>query len=154
MSDPEIAKFFVNATINIMQTMAGMSPLPGPVYVKTNANTFKGDVSAIVGVTGAKRGTIAVSFNKASAIELVRGMLGDDIQDVLSDMQDAVGELVNMISGQARAALAEHGIVMQGSTPSVILGSSHLVHHANTAQVVAVPFKTEAGEFTVEFCFT
>lgn len=151
LSDIDIAKSFIKATTDILSTMAGIEAKPGGPYVKKSA-VAKGDVSAIVGVTGPKRGTIAVSFTEACAVALVRGMLGDDIQDLMQDTQDAVGEVANMVSGQARANLAAKGLALQGATPTVIIGKNHMISHTTTSPVMAIPFSTPAGEFTVEFC--
>ena len=151
LSDIDIAKSFIKATTDILSTMASIEAKPGVPYVKKSA-VAKGDVSAIVGVTGPKRGTIAVSFTEACAVALVRGMLGDDIQDLMQDTQDAVGEVANMVSGQARANLAAKGLTLQGATPTVIIGKNHTISHTTTSPVMAIPFSTPAGEFTVEFC--
>lgn len=151
MREVEIAKHFVQATTNILTTMAGMTASPGKPFVKKDQEAH-GDISAIIGVTGPKNGTIAVSFPVDSATALVMGMLGDDIVDMEQDMQDAVGELANMISGQARASLAEEGLVLQGSTPSVVVGKGHTIHHVTKASVMVIPFSTVGGDFTVEFC--
>ncbi len=151
-SGVEIAKPFIKATVDILDTMAGLKATPGTPYVKKN-NIAKGDVSALVGVSGDRTGTIAVSFTKPCAIALLRGMLGDDIQDLLSDLQDAVGEIANMISGQARAGMVELGLTLQGSTPTVIVGDNHMLRHISSSPVMAIPFSSAAGEFTVEFCF-
>ncbi|MDL2271995.1 chemotaxis protein CheX [Desulfovibrio sp. OttesenSCG-928-I05] len=151
LSDIEIAKAFITATTNILSTMAGIEAKHGVPYVK-KGNVAAGDVSAIVGVTGPKRGTIAVSFSQACAVAMVRGMLGDDIEDIIQDTQDAVGEITNMVSGQARASLAEKGLVLQGATPSVIMGKNHVISHMTSSPVMAIPFGTESGAFTVEFC--
>jgi len=148
----EVAKPFVQATIHVMSTMAGITPKPGAPYVKKN-EAAQGDVSAIVGITGDKAGSISVTFTKKCAIALVRGMLGDDIQDIVQDTKDAVGEITNMISGQARSGLAEIGLVFQGSTPSVIMGDNHTIGHVTKGPVMAIPFTTDVGDFTVEFCF-
>lgn len=148
----EIAKPFVQATIHVLSCMAGLTPTPGAPYVKKNS-VAQGDVSAIVGITGDKAGSISVTFSKACAIALVRGMLGEDIQDILQDTKDAVGEITNMISGQARGGLSEMGMNFQGSTPSVIMGDNHTLSHITKGPVVAIPFQTEHGEFTLEFSF-
>lgn len=146
----EIAKPFIQATIHVLSTMASITPTPGTPYVK-KSDVAQGDVSAIVGITGDKAGTISVTFTKSCAIGLVRGMLGDDIQDILQDTKDAVGEITNMISGQARSGLSEMGMNFQGSTPSVIMGDNHTISHITKGQVVAIPFTSNVGEFTVEF---
>lgn len=151
MRDVEIAKHFVKAATTILATMASMSAMPGKPFVKKNQEA-DGDISAIIGVTGPKNGTICVSFTEESAAALVAGMLGDDIKDLAEDIQDAVGELANMISGQARATLSGEGLVLQGSTPSVVVGKGHKIHHITKAVVMAIPFTTPGGDFTVEFC--
>ena len=152
MDNTAVAKTFVSATVNVLSTMANIKPVAGKPFVKTDMVAL-GDVTAIIGITGDKRGSIAVTFTKASAIAVVRGMLGDDIQDVMQDTRDTVGEVTNMISGQARAKLAEDGISLQGATPTIIFGDKHTVTHLTTAPVVAIPFNINADEFIVEFCF-
>lgn len=151
MRDVEIAKHFVKATTTILSTMASITAAPGRPFVKKDQEA-DGDISAIIGVTGPRNGTVSVSFTEESAAALVTGMLGDDIEDMEQDMQDAVGEVANMISGQARATLAEEGLVLQGSTPSVVVGKGHKIHHITKAVVMAIPFTTAGGGFTVEFC--
>ena len=152
LSNAEIARPFIKAIIAILGTMAGLPATAGKPYIKKD-NVATGDVSAIVGVTGDKTGTISVSFTRPCAVALVKGMLGDDIQDILQDTQDAVGEIANMVSGQARAGIRDMGIALQGSTPTVIVGDGHIIRHISNAPIVAIPFTSEAGEFTVEFCF-
>ncbi|MDR2124822.1 MAG: chemotaxis protein CheX [Desulfovibrio sp.] len=150
--DIETAKDFIRATLDVLKTMAFLEAKAGTPYVKKD-RTAEGDVSAIIGVTGDRTGTISVSFSRACALALVRGMLGDSVEDIVQDTRDAVGELANMVSGQARASLAARGIVMQGSTPSVIMGVGHHISHQSGRPVMAIPFSAESGEFTVEFCF-
>ncbi|WP_243358156.1 chemotaxis protein CheX [Fundidesulfovibrio terrae] len=151
-TDAEIAKPFVQATKHVLSTMAMIDPTPGKPYVKKN-DAAAGDVSAVVGLTGDKRGSISLSFSKKCAVAIVKNMLGDDIQDIVQDAKDAVGEITNMISGQARAGLAQMGLTMQASTPTVIFGDNHTISHVSSGPVVAIPFTSEHGDFTVEFCF-
>lgn len=152
MDNIAVAKSFITATVNVLSTMASIKPVAGKPFVKNDAVGL-GDVSALVGLTGDKRGSVAVTFPKATAIAVVRGLLGDDIQDIINDTKDTVGEICNMISGQARAHLAEAGISMQGSTPSIIFGDNHSISHMSSSAVVAIPFTSPAGDFIVEFCF-
>ena len=149
----EIAKPFITATVEVLSMMAGMIVTPQKPYVKKGLMA-EGDISAIVGVTGTYQGTISISFPKACAIAVVKGMLGDDIEDIIHDSRDAVGEVCNMISGQARAALGSKGVSLRGSTPSVIVGDKHLISHATGVPVVAIPFSTGSGDFTLEFCLS
>ena len=151
-TDADIAKPFVQATKHVLSTMAMIDPRPGKPYVK-KTNAAAGDVSAIVGLTGDKHGSISLSFTKQCAVGIVKNMLGDDVQDIIQDAKDAVGEITNMISGQARAGLTQIGLTLQASTPTIIFGDNHTVSHVSSGPVIAIPFTTEHGEFTVEFCF-
>ena len=148
-SNIALARPFVQATVNVLSAMAGITAEAGAPFFKKD-NTARGDVSAIVGVTGAKNGAVALSFSQSCAIAVVRGMLGDDIEDILADTRDAVGEITNMISGQARASLAEMGLVLQGSTPSIVFGDRHTLSFPGKAAIIAIPFSTEHGDFTLE----
>jgi chemotaxis protein CheX len=151
-SDADLAKPFVQATKHVLSTMAMLDPTPGKPFVK-KTTLASGDVSAIVGLTGDKTGSISISFSKKCAVAIVKNMLGDDIQDIMQDAKDAVGEITNMISGQARAGLAQMGLAMQASTPTIIFGDNHTVSHITSGPVIAIPFTTPNGDFTVEFCF-
>jgi chemotaxis protein CheX len=150
--DVELAKPFIKAAVSVLSTMAMITPTVGKPFVKKN-NLAQGDVTGLVGMTGQKKGSVSLSFSKACAVAIVKNMLGDDIQDIINDVKDAVGEITNMISGQARAGLAEQGLVLQGSTPTVIMGDNHTISHIAKTPIMAIPFSTDKGEFTIEFCF-
>ena len=152
LTDAELAKPFVFATKHVLSTMAQLDPVAGKPYVK-KTNAASGDVSAVVGVTGQKKGSISISFSKACAIAIVKNMLGDDVKDIIADAKDAVGEITNMISGQARAGLSKIGMNLQASTPTLVFGNGHTISHTSHGPVIAIPFTTEYGDFTLEFCF-
>ncbi|NLY40211.1 MAG: chemotaxis protein CheX [Desulfovibrionales bacterium] len=150
--DPALAKPFIKATKDVLSAMAALDIVPGAPYVKKD-NIAQGDVSAVIGITGDKSGTFSISFDRKTAIHVVKQMLGDAVEDIMRDVQDAVGEISNMISGQARAGLSEMGMKLQGSTPSVIMGDNHTIAHMTSTLAMAIPFTCEAGTFTLEFCF-
>jgi chemotaxis protein CheX len=150
--DPSLAKPFIKATKDVLSAMAALEVSAGTPYVKKD-KTARGDVSAVIGITGDKQGTFSISFDRKTAVHIVKQMLGDDIEDILQDVQDAMGEITNMISGQARVGLVDMGLKLQGSTPSVIMGDGHTIAHMTSAVAIAIPFSCEAGTFTLEFCF-
>ncbi len=146
----EMAKPFIKATTDILSMMAMVTPTPGKPFVK-KTNVAHGDVTGIVGFTGDMNGSVSISFDKSCAIQVVKNMLGDDIQDLLQDVKDAVGEITNMVSGQARAGLNEMGHKLSGSTPTVIMGDNHTIAHVTSGPIMAIPFTTDHGDFTIEF---
>jgi chemotaxis protein CheX len=148
----ELAKPFIKAAVDVLTTMAFIKPEVGKPYVKKDT-VAAGDVSGMVGVTGEKNGSVSLTFSKGCAVAIVKNMLGDEIDDIMQDVKDAVGELTNMISGQARAGLAEKGLVFEGSTPTVVMGDGHTISHMSKSPIMAIPFTTPNGDFTIEFCF-
>jgi chemotaxis protein CheX len=151
----DIANHFVDATATVLHTMAGLSVAPGKFFVKHDKKAL-GAITAIIGVSGERIGTIAVSFSRGSAAALVRGMLGDDVEDLEQDMRDAVGEVTNMISGQARAGIAQAGVSLQASTPTLVVGNKDEVEieHRTQAPVIVIPFTMPDSSFAVEFCLS
>ncbi len=132
--------------------MAFMTVSAGKPYVKKD-NTAVGDVTGILGLTGVAHGTIAVTFEEKCILTVVSNMLGETMDQLNEDIADAVGELTNMISGQARKELDEIGKVFKAAIPSVITGRNHTIRHYVDGAKIAIPFKTNGGEFTIEVCF-
>lgn len=149
---PELAKPFINATRHVLSSTAALDVMAGTPYVKEGGKA-SGSVSALIGITGDKCGTFAISFERNTAVYIVRQMLGDAIEDIVRDVQDAMGEITNMISGHARLGLVDMGLKLQGSTPSVIMGDNHTISFGRSSRAIAIPFSCQAGCFTLEFSF-
>ncbi len=150
--DVKLVNPFINATINVLETMAFVKVTAGRPYVKQD-NTAVGDVTGVLGLTGVAHGTIAVTFEEKCILKVVSNMFGEEMESLNEDIADAVGELTNMISGQARRELDEIGKVFKAAIPSVITGKNHTIRHYSDGPKIAIPFKTDGGEFTIEVCF-
>lgn len=150
--DVRLVNPFINATINVLETMAFMTVTAGKPYLKTD-NVAVGDVSGILGLTGIANGTIAVTFEEKCILAVVSNMFGETMNELNNEIADAVGELTNMISGQARRELGEMGKVFKAAIPSVIMGRNHSITHYTEGPRIAIPFSTDNGEFTIEVCF-
>lgn len=125
--DALLVNAVTHSTQQVLTTMCGLSV--GLVDV-SGAVDFepKGDVSAIIGITGKKgEGMFSISFPKDVATLIISKLLSIELDQLsLPDMLDGVGEMVNMISGNTKTALAtstnEH---YQLSLPTVISGANH-----------------------------
>ncbi len=150
--DANIINPFINATLNVLGTMASVNAKPGKPYLKKDT-VAKGDVSGVIGLTGDTNGTISVTFDEGSILKIVSNMFGEEMNTVDNEIADAVGELTNMISGQARKELEEKGRVFHAAIPSVITGKGHQIIHITNGPNIAIPFETDDGAFTIEVCF-
>ena len=149
--DANLINPFIDATLNVLGTMASTRARAGKPYIKKD-KVARGDVTGVIGLTGEARGTISVSFSEKSILAIVSNMFGEEIKELNEEINDAVGELSNMISGQARKMLEDLGKTLHGAILSVIMGKNHTLTHMTTSPVIAIPFSTDNGDFTIEVC--
>jgi chemotaxis protein CheX len=147
--DKKIINPFINATLNVLETMAFIKSESGKPYLKKD-DIVQGDVSGVVGFTGETNGTVFITFDESSILKIVSNMFGEKITEINNEITDAVGELTNMISGQARKELEEVGEVFHGAIPSVVTGKNHELISLTKGPKIAIPFKTDFGSFTIE----
>lgn len=149
----EIIRPFLDSTVHVLGTMAFTKAKAGKPFVKGD-NKAIGDVSGIIGITGDHEGSLSISFSAKCICHIVSNMFGESIIEVNRDVEDAVGELTNMISGDARRVLEGNGVQLKAAIPTVISGPGHSVSHFLKGAVVAIPFATDGGDFTVEVCLS
>ena len=145
---------FLNAAMNVTKTMSSVDLiLGGTPYLKEN-HVAQGDVTGIIGLTGDAKGSLAVSFNFRLVKTIMSNMLGEEIHELTDDAKDVVGELTNMISGDARSRLqGETGIDIRAAIPTVVAGENHTIKHITEDKILAIPFKSEGGgRASIELC--
>jgi len=149
--DVTLVNPFISATVKVLETMASTKVNPGKPFLKKD-KIARGDVTGIIGITGEANGTISVTFDEGSILGIVSKMFGEELKEMNAEISDAVGELTNMISGQARRKLEENGREFQAAIPSVVTGKDHEINHITSGPIVAIPFTTDGGKFTIEIC--
>ena len=150
--DAKIINPFLEAAMNVLKTMAMIEAAPGKPFLKKN-DTAMGDVSGIIGITGAAQGSMSISFESPCICSVVTNLFGVSVSEINDEVKDAVGEMTNMICGDARRRLEGAGISLQAGTPTVVAGKDHSITHIHTGPCLAVPFKTEKGKFVLEVAF-
>lgn len=151
--DVRLINPFLLAAIHVIKTMTNVEPKPGKPFVKKDRLPL-GDVSAVIGIAGDARGSMALSFTESCIKAIVQNLLQMEVTRIDEEVEDAVGELTNMICGDARGRLNEDGFSLQASIPTVIVGKDHRIRHINDGPHLAIPFETPYGGFTVEVAFS
>ena len=141
---------FVQAVENVFDTMLHLTVQAGAPSVKSSGQPSY-DVSGIVSMAGDVEGAVVLSFPTTTAERVVSLFTGAELDQTHADFADAVGELVNMISGNAKAKF--EGKQVDISCPSVIVGAGHVVFNAKDMTGVLIPFTCEVGDFAVEVAF-
>jgi len=150
--DVRLINPFIKATTDVLEIMAFVKVEAGTPYLKSDT-LAKGDVTGVIGLTGVTNGTISVTFQEECILNIVSNMFGEQMEELDSEIIDAVGELTNMISGQARKKLEAEGKVFKAAIPSVITGKNHSITHYTKGPRIAIPFFVGESNFTIEVCF-
>lgn len=143
---------FIKAVIEVIKIMAFVKVKASKPYLKKD-DLATGDVSSIVGMTGQSSGTFSLSFDEQSILLIASKMFGEELTQLDRDVNEVVGEIANMVSGQARRDLETVGLLLDGAIPSVFGGKNHNILHFSDGPKIAIPFTAEKGKFTLEVCF-
>jgi len=144
--DPKLIVPFVNAVRSVFSTMVGVQTTVQRPHLKIQpCPTY--DVSSIIGFSGDLTGCVVVSFQKDAAIKLVSAFAGNPIDPNSPDFADAVGELANMIAGNAKKYLGNCASI---TVPSVIIGTGHTIARLSGVPCIVIPCTTPVGDFAVE----
>jgi len=144
--DANLVVAFVKAGKNVWSTMAAVEATVGKPYLKQDDRPGH-DVSGMVGFSGEVAGNVVVSFSEQTARKVVEAFCGMPMETNSEDFADAIGELCNMIAGNAKK---DFGLNASIGIPSVIIGPSHTVARLRDVPCVAIPCTCGAGDFSVE----
>lgn len=141
---------FVKSVQNVFETMLQLPVQIGqPSLKKAGEASF--DVSGIISMTGDVDGSVVLSFPTAVAERVVSLFTGSDMAHTHEDFADAVGELVNMVSGGAKAQFVGKRVTI--GCPSVVIGPDHTVYGRKDVVCILLPCITDVGDFSVEVAF-
>lgn len=144
--DASYIKPFMESTKAVFSTMFMMEVAFGRPHSVESAARF--DVSGIVGMSGDVAGSIVVGLPLDVATSIVARLFGAELAAASDDFSDAIGELVNMISGAAKARFIDRNVSI--SCPSVVVGPGHTVRRPRYTQTVSIPCTTSFGAFSID----
>ena len=151
--DVKLINPVLETMINVLSTMANVQPDVGKPSLKQD-EVARGEVTGIMSMLSPQvRGSLAITFTKPVIIDIVRRMLGEDIQEIDDTARDLTGEMANMVVGGAKNLFAAQGYDFNMSTPQILFGKDHMVHHSVSGKTLLLPFTTESGQFFIEMCF-
>ncbi|UXR64522.1 chemotaxis protein CheX [Bdellovibrio bacteriovorus] len=142
----------INAIIKATTHVLGQFGCPDVKMEKAGPKSpndpFMGEVSSVVEIRSqAFQGHLCISFDKGSFLEVVSTMLMEEQTELTSDNQDAVGEINNIIFGNAKAEISSYGV--QLTVPKVILGLGQSIPCPQGAAGMMIPFATGKGKFYI-----
>lgn len=145
---------FITSTVNVITTMAFVKINQDAPYINTNNNTT-GAVTGVIGLAGNDVvGSVIISFTAPAILEIVSGMLSEKFTEITPEVEDAVGEITNMITGGAKRILYDKGYKFNLALPTIVTGEKVNLNLKTKGPRVVVPFRLAASGalFTIEIC--
>lgn len=145
----EMVNPFITATINVFDTMAGLSVVKKEIYLKKEIAAGH-DISGIIGIAGNLTGFVAMSFPSSVALKITAAFLGEDKTTIDDDVIDTIGEVINMVVGSAKTIFAKQDMKYDLGLPSVVTGKDHTVNRPKDIMCIGVNFSLDGEVFCVE----
>ena len=137
---------FINAVKKLFNTMIDVPFKLGKPCLK-QGNVPEYEISGIIGLSGTVSGCVVINLSKEIALQLVSALISEEITELDDDCTDAIGEIANIIAGNAKTDFPSQGTSI--SVPSVVIGK-HKVSYPSGLPIIAIPCITDKGELVIE----
>jgi len=140
---------FIESVKELFRTMLGAELERGnPNVAGGGANPR--EVTALIGLSGHVRGTVAISFPVSTALKIASRLTGCENTILDETVFDTITELVNIVAGGAKAKLHRDGDPpTQLSLPTVVRGNHYSVEYPSQSVWIEIPFTSELGPFSL-----
>jgi len=147
MQEVDMARYIIDATKDVFSTMMVMEvedqyPMQEPV------NEFHCSITGMVGLAGSYTGILSIHCPQPLALKITSNMLGMEVEEVGDDVNDALGEIANMLGGHVKQVLSKGGSDLNLSIPTVISGETYTISSVNDDTVI-IPFQFQDEKFLV-----
>ncbi len=136
---------FINATKKVFKEFVGVDIAPGqPFLFRHDENRYNYDISGIIGIAGHTMGIVVISFPKLVALDMTSKVTGEKVTIFDDTVIDLVGEIVNIIAGNAKQGLEQYKLVI--SLPSIVKGVNHQISGVSGVPLIGIPFSSDKGD--------
>ena len=137
---------FLVAVQNVFDTMLSLPFKLGKAHIKDDPLPLY-EVSGIIGLSGDVTGSVVISLSRQIACQLASALSGENLTELNDDCIDAIGEITNMIAGNAKKDFpGDHNSL---SIPNVVIGR-HKVAYPKGTPIIALPCETSAGRLAID----
>lgn len=147
-TEEQLAGYVIAATQEVFSTMV-MMDVADEFPLKEPVSRFKCSITGMVGFAGTYSGVISIHCPVELALKITSNMLGIECDEVNEDLNDAIGEIANMLGGSVKQVLSKGGLDVKLSIPTVISGEDYTVNSLSDMDCVVIPFLVEEHKLLV-----
>lgn len=143
----EYVNSFYKAAKDVFQLLVDIEPQRGDLKVVEDLSSHM-DANVELGVVGDLNGTILFSFPKSMTLEMVKIMSGMEMDKIDNFASSALGEVANIIGGNALTLLAKHNYTCDIEPPQIFVGEYKPLS-VGKDKALLLPLLTPIGEFDI-----
>jgi chemotaxis protein CheX len=104
-------------------------------------------ICCIIGLAGTVKGCVVISLGEKLAINLASALLQEPFENFNEDAVDAIGEITNMVVGNAKSSFPEAECSI--SVPSVVIGQ-HKVSFSSKVPIITIPCEIGSEQMSID----
>jgi len=140
----EKLKIFIDSIVNYFKITSDTSAKVGSPFLIDTIEDVRADYTGTISISGAYQGACHFTAPSALLRHLILSIGELDTSDEM--MQDAVGEVANTLSGNARKELGKQFII---SPPKVFKGQAADVNKSDGERIYAIPISWKSYKATL-----
>jgi chemotaxis protein CheX len=146
LTEDGVLTTIVGITKGVFSTMVMLDVVDEPPLTEAVV-TFHETLTSMVGLAGSHTGILAVHCPKNLALLITSNMLGMEVTEIDDDVNDAMGEIANMIGGDIKHIFSPKGSDINLSIPTAIYGSDYMLESMSSADSLVMPFECSGERF-------
>jgi chemotaxis protein CheX len=142
---PENLNCFLEAAVEVVEKVLKIDVTVGAIERYDDIG-LKGSIGITIGVEGDLNGAVIFIFSKKTAMAVASGMFkGMNITKITDEVNGALCELCNMITGNATGKLLNDTIKCNITPPTVTAGEDATISMPGVKKPFMFPLKVKAG---------
>ncbi|MEO0475972.1 MAG: chemotaxis protein CheX [Planctomycetota bacterium] len=147
MQDPQHTQAFIQAVESIFADMFRMPLSLTDPRAKGKEEPWL-DITGTINLTGSLSGTMALTFERATAEGVVSEMVGRPMDFETEETADAIGEIANIVAGMAKAKINIDGS-LSITCPTITRGAC-VTRLQSESDAVAIDLNCPVGPLRLE----
>jgi chemotaxis protein CheX len=149
--DTNIVAAFTRAAKGTFKDMFALTAVDTGASELTGSEDHGWDITGLVGLAGQVQGVVAIRLTNGLLSSLLASTgVAPDAGETRQLESGLVGEMINIIAGQAISAIRDLNIDI--APPVIVRGPNHKIGWPNIASVFALSFKLPSGAFEIDLC--
>ncbi len=142
---------FIDACEDVFRKFVGTELFAERPFFSHRDDVYTWDISSVINFTGEAKGAVVISMKKDLAAKITAALTGNFHEEVNEETVDAIGEIINIIAGNAKKGL-EDAFRLKISLPTIIQGTDYSISWpSDKTRVISIPFKIYDKE---SFCLS